>query len=174
MRRSFKFLAIAFLGIWIPLRVGAQAQLTADEIMARVASNQDRAENLRKQYVYKQHIHVVSWKTNGKLMQEENADYNVFPGEEGSSKKLSQLRGKYWHKDHYVDYSGEAEPDSDSLDSDLVSDLRNDLADEKRSKDGLAANLFPLTSKEQKQYQFNRLADQKLNGRNIYHIGFRP
>ena len=154
--------------------VDAQPQLTAEQIMERVAANQDRAEELRKQYVYKQHIQVVSRKINGKLMREESADYDVFPSEQGSNKKLSQLLGKYWDKGVYREYRSEAQADCDSLDGDLVSDLRNDLANEKKSKDGLAADLFPLTSKEQKQYRFERLPDQKVNGRNAYRIAFKP
>jgi len=172
MRRHL-ILATVFFGSCFFGSLCAQTQLTADQIMERVAANQDRAEELRRQYVYKQHIHVASRKTNGKLMREENADYDVFPSEQGSTKKLKQLLGRYWHKNGYVEYSGEAEPD-DLIDGEIVSDFRDDLANEKRSKDGLAANLFPLTSREQKQYRFKQLADQKLNGRDVYRIGFEP
>ena len=42
--------------------------LTADQIMQRVGANQDRSEELRRHYVYKQHVHVCSRKTNGKIM----------------------------------------------------------------------------------------------------------
>ena len=55
------------------------APLTADAIMARVGANQDRSELARKQYVYRQHIHVVTRKTNGKLMREETTDYHMVP-----------------------------------------------------------------------------------------------
>jgi hypothetical protein len=148
--------------------------VAADQIMQRVAANQDRAETSRRQYVYKQRIHVVSRKTNGKLMREEAADYDIFPNEQGSSKKLTQLVGRYWHKPEYVNYSGEPAPDTDSLDGDLVTEFRNDLADERKSKDGLAAGLFPLTSKEQQKYQFKLLGKEALNGRSTYHIAFWP
>ena len=174
MRRYLLFFNFVFGSCGLLTQAEAHAQITADQIMERVASNQDRAEELRKQYVYKQHIHIASRKTNGKLMREENADYDVFPSEQGSTKKLKQLLGKYWHKNGYVDYSGEADPDSDLIDGEIVSDFRDDLADERRSKDGLAADLFPLTSKEQRQYRFKRLADQKLNGRDVYRIRFEP
>jgi len=153
--------------------VHAQSQLTADQIMERVAANQDRAEELRRQYVYKQHIHVVSRKTNGKLMREENADYDVFPNDQGSSKKLVQLVGKYWDKGSYHEYR-EPQQDCDGIDGDLVSDLRQDLADEKKSRDGLSGDLFPLTSAQQRQYRFERFSDQKLNGREVYRIAFKP
>ena len=35
--------------------------------MLKVAANQDRAEKIRKDYVYQQHIRVVTRRTNGKL-----------------------------------------------------------------------------------------------------------
>jgi hypothetical protein len=38
--------------------------MTAEAIMTRVAENQDRSEELRKQYVYRQHTHISSHKTN--------------------------------------------------------------------------------------------------------------
>src|SRR5579859_4476049 len=141
----------------------SSAPLTADQIMQRVAANQDQASELRRQYVYKQHIHVASRKTNGKLMREETADYDVFPTSNGSNKKLNQLQGKFWNKNQYTTYSGEPVPNDDGLDGDLVSDFRNDLANEKRSKDGLAMNLFPLTTKEQTKYVFKLLPDQTMN-----------
>lgn len=173
--RPYLLLFVLALGVGgLPAKAVAQSQLTADQIMERVAANQDQAEELRKQYVYKQHIQVVSRKTNGKLMREEKADYDVFPSEQDSTKKLTHLLGRYWDKGSYREYRDEATADCNSLDGDLVADLRNDLANEKRSKDGLAANLFPLASKEQKQYRFERLADQKVNGRNAYLIAFRP
>ena len=142
--------------------------------MQLVAANQDRSEDMRGHYVYKQHIHVASRKSNGKLLQDEVADYLVIPNADASSKKLTALNGKYWHKDRYVEYSGYEAPDRDSVDGDLVSDLRDDLANEKQTKDGIAANLFPLTSKEQEHYVFKLLGEELLNGRNAYRIAFRP
>jgi hypothetical protein len=171
---STAFIVAALLVFSWPLWPQTVQPLTPDQIMARVAENQDRAEQLRKQYVYKQHIHVVSRKTNGKLMREETTDYDVFPQEQGSSKKVKQLLGKYWSKGQYLDYSADPAPDSDSLDGDLVRSLRDDLVDERRSKDGLAVDLFPLCSKEQAQYTFRLLGEQALNGRSVYHVGFHP
>ncbi|HWO37683.1 MAG TPA: hypothetical protein VNO32_53595, partial [Candidatus Acidoferrum sp.] len=50
---------------------------------------------------------------------------------------------------------------------------REDLSNEK-TKDGLAKDLFPLTSEEQKSYEFKLLGQEMQAGRSIYHIGFRP
>ena len=106
-------------------------------------------------------------------MQAEVADYLVVPGAEAATKKLTALTGKYRQKDKYIDYSGEQAPDHDSLD-DLVSDLRTDLVNQRRTKDRIATNLFPLASKEQEKYVFKVLAEEVMNGRNTYHIAFRP
>ena len=53
--------------------------LKAEDIMARVAANQDRSEALRKEYVYKQHIHIATHKPKTRMMREETADYDVVP-----------------------------------------------------------------------------------------------
>jgi len=146
---------------------------TADAIMARVAANQDRSEALRKQYVYKQHIHILTHKPGGRLMREETADYGVVPTPDGTEKELKMLVGCYWHKGKYEPFQGEPAPEADSIDGDLIHDFREDLSNEK-TKDGLAQELFPLTSEEQKNYNFKLLGREVQDGRNVYHIGFRP
>jgi hypothetical protein len=42
------------------------------------------------------------------------------------------------------------------------------------SKDGFAKGLFPLTSEQQKKYLFKLEGRQKMNGRDVYHVSFRP
>ncbi len=141
--------------------------------MQRVAVNQDRSEELRRHYIYRQHVRVTSRKMNGKIMQDEVTDYLVAPNAEASVKKLTAVTGKYWQKDKYIDYFDE-QPNRDGLDGDLVKDLRDDLVNENRTKDGLAADLFPLTSKEQEKYRFKVVEHETTNGRALYRIAFRP
>ena len=149
------------------------AGLTAEAIMARVVANQDRSEALRKQYVYKQHIHILTLKPGGKLMREETADYNVVPTPDGTKKKLTLLSGRYWHKGRYEEFTGEPTPEEDSFDGDLINDLRDDLSDD-ASKDGLPRRWFPLTREEQKDYAFTLLGQEVQQGRSVYHISFEP
>ena len=78
--------------------------------MAKVAANQDRSEQARKQYVYRQHIHVVTRKTNGKLMREETTDYQMVPQADKTHRQLEKLTGKYWDKHKYIEFSGEPCP----------------------------------------------------------------
>ena len=88
--------------------------LTADAIMARVAANQDRSDALRREFVYRQHVHIVTHKPGGRLMREETADYDVTPMPEGTEKKLTALTGRYWQKGKYEAFPGEPVPE-DSL-----------------------------------------------------------
>lgn len=151
----------------------AQQPLSADEIMARVAANQDRAETLRKEYVYQQHIHVVLRQTNGKLRREETADYNVFPTPTGTKRDMTSITGRYLQKGKYLDFSGKPIPEGDEFDSDLAGDFREDFA-EGKSKDGIGAHLFPFTSTKEKQYKFRLLGEAVQDGRAVYHLAFSP
>lgn len=151
----------------------ANLTLTADAIMARVATNQDRSESLRKQYIYRQHTHILTHKPKGRLLREETADYDVLPNADGTQKELKSLTGRYWNKGKYETFQGEPVPEADSLDGGLIRGFREDLSNEK-TKDGLAKNLFPLTTEGQKDDEFTLLGQAVEEGRTVYHIGFRP
>jgi hypothetical protein len=146
---------------------------TAAEIMARVAVNQDRSEALRKQYVYRQHIHVLTHKPGGRLQREETSDYDIIPQPDGVEKKLKLINGRYWKKGKYQMFEGEPVPETGSLDGGLIQGFRDDLTNDK-SKDGLGKDLFPLTSEEQQKYDFELLGQEQQDGKSVYHIGFKP
>jgi hypothetical protein len=164
---------------------GAPDALSADQIMAKVAANQDRTEAARSHYIYLQHIRMVSRKPGGKVMCEEVTDSRVSPQQKESQQQLLKLDGSLLHKGKYLHYTKlpdrHAEADGinvsiggdDPMDLDLVEDLRKELTDDK-SKDGLGKGLFPLTTTEQTQYQFKLEGRQTMNGRDVYHLSFRP
>lgn len=141
--------------------------------MARVAANQDRSEELRKHYIYRQHTHIVTHKPKGRLLREETADYDVVPQPDGSQKELKLLTGRCWNKGKYEAFQGEPVPEAESLDGSLIHGFREDLSNEK-TKDGLAKNLFPLTTEGQKDDEFTLLGQEVQAGRSVYHVGFRP
>ena len=170
MLRTLVVFLFAGLSVW---QAAANESLTAENIMDRVAANQDRSEKLRNQYVYQQRIHVVTRKTNGKVLREETADYDVVPNPDGTVRTLEQLTGRYSHKGKYVDFAGEPVPESDGTDGDLIHGFREDLTNDD-SKDGFARDLFPLTTDEQKGYQFRLIGEETFEGRQTYHIGFTP
>ena len=66
------------------------------------------------------------------------------------------------------------DPNSDeTIDRDIVENIRSGLIHDK-SKDGIDARLFPLTSKDQADYAFRMLGRERMNGRDVFHITFRP
>src|SRR6516162_1189288 len=125
--------------------------LTANEIMARVAANQDRSQEARKQYIYRQQIHVALNRTNGKLVRQEDTDYRLVPQADKTERKLEKITGKYWKKGKYEQFSGEPIPDGDHLDAELVNEMREDLV-EPKSKDGIGQNLVPFSSEKLKKH----------------------
>ena len=58
-------------------------------------------------------------------------------------------------------------------DRDMVESLRTGLTDD-NSKDGINGRLFPLTSKSQAGYLFQYVGRERMNGRDVFHIEFRP
>jgi hypothetical protein len=166
-------LAAALAAAQDPQPEPAIGPLTADAIMARVAANQDRSEELRKQYVYRQHTRILTHRPQGRLLREETADYDVVPTPDGTQKELILLTGRYWNKGKYEVFQGEPAPEADGLDGGLIHGFREDLLNEK-TKDGLGKDLFPLTTDGQKDYQFALLGQEMEQGRSVYHIGFRP
>lgn len=82
--------------LWVPLIVRAQAipaGLTAEQIMARVAANQDRAEAERAHFVYVQHTAVQSLKGRT-VMCKEVTETRVTPLPKGETRSLLSLRGE--------------------------------------------------------------------------------
>jgi hypothetical protein len=170
MLRLLWVLMLAPLGV---MSTGGQPSLSVEEIMARVAANQDRGQTARAEYVYQQRIHVSTLRTNGKLVREETTDYLVTPTPDGTKKQLKHIDGRYWHKGKYLDFHSEPVPESGSLDGSVVHSFRDDLSND-RSKDGLGRDLFPLTSEQQKEYVFELAGEETVQGRKVYRLRFRP
>src|SRR6202167_6867596 len=71
---------------------------SVDQIMARVAENQTRAQDLRRAYIYNQKVVARFHRTNGKLAREEKLEYVVTPTPGGIDKKLAHFEGRYARK----------------------------------------------------------------------------
>lgn len=166
----------------------AQQALTAVEIMARVATNQDAADAARSHFIYTQHARVQSRK--GKTTRcEETTDYRITPTKDGSAQTLLKLEGRVLYKGQYLPYTTLDGPkgvpaaedttdpkkidDDTSTDRDLVENTRKNMLSAK-SRDGISAHLFPLTSKNQADMLFTLLGREPKNGRSTFHITFRP
>jgi hypothetical protein len=150
-------------------------ELSVDQIMARVAENQTRAQQMRRAFVYNQKIEARFHRANGKLTREEKLEYLVTPTPDGMEKKLVHFEGRYEHNGRFIPYSepGKEYKDVD-IDGDLIKDMVNDLTGDKESRDGIARDLFPLTTREQKKYLFTLEGKEEYRGRAVYRIRFRP
>jgi hypothetical protein len=154
----------------LPLFQGVSAvstPLSAAEIMRRVAENQDREQAARNQFIYQQVIHRTARHKSGKLIKEEFWTYTVTPSGKNTEKKLISVEGRYLKNGKYVPFEGEPVPDAGLLN--LVFD-----DDDTSTRDGLDADLFPLTSEKQKEYSFERTGERSINGRAAYQIQFHP
>jgi hypothetical protein len=152
-----------------------ETALTAEEIMARVAKNQDAAEEARARYVYKQDVLARLMKGGGKLAREEKREYTVTPAPKGVTKTLARFEGRYEKggKIYPYDKPGYQYKDTD-IDGDLIDDLVDDLVNDKKSKDGLETDLFPLRASKLGKYNFTLLESKPYRGRAAQRIGFEP
>jgi len=150
-------------------------ELTVDQIMTRVAENQDRAQEMRGAFLYNQKVQARFNRANGKLAREEKLEYQVAPKPNGVEKKLTHFEGKYERKGKFVEYDkpGEHYKGLD-VDGDLIRDMVNDMTGDKESKDGVARDLFPLTCEEQGGYNFTLEGKETYHGREVYRVSFRP
>ena len=148
---------------------------TVDQIMARVAENQARAQDMRRAYIYNQKILASFHRTSGKLAREEKLEYLVTPTPAGVEKKLTHFEGKVQRNGRVISYDepGKELKDLD-IDGDLIRDMVNDMTADKESKDGIAHDLFPLTAKEQAKYDYTLEGKETYRGRPVYRISFRP
>lgn len=153
----------------------AQAQPALEEILRRLAGNQERASDARKTIVYRQDTWVRLLQTNGKLSREEKRQYTVAPTASGSVKKLDRFEGRYRKGGQTLNY---AAPDfqykDTDIDGELIESLTHDLINDEESRDGFAKDLFPLTSKEQAQYTFRLAGTRKVGDVEALRIDFLP
>ncbi|HXM40188.1 MAG TPA: hypothetical protein VN924_03000 [Bryobacteraceae bacterium] len=148
---------------------------SVDQIMARVAENQARAQDMRRAYVYNQKVLARFHRTNGKLAREEKLEYLVTPAPTGVDKKLTHFEGKVDRNGRFVPYDEPGKEIKDlDIDGDLMRDMVNDMTGDKESKDGIAHDMFPLTAAEQAKYVFTLEGKEVYRGRQIYRVSFRP
>ena len=157
------------------LMMAQAADPTAADIMAKVAANQERAQQARSEFVYQQNLLVRLRRGNHKLAREERREYSVAPTPNGAGKTLTRFSGKYEHKGKLVEYDKpHYEYKEMDIDGDLISDLADDMTNDGKSRDGVAADLFPLTGREQMKYSFRLKGTEAYRGREVYRVEFSP
>ena len=162
--------------IFVALAAAAVAQAPdVGTIMDRVGRNQAQAVAQRQEFTFHQKQLLRLIRGNGKVAREENREYDVSPNAHGVQKELLRLDGRYEYKGKYVTYdrAGYKYKGLD-VDGDLIRDLSEDTTNDSHSRDGIGADLFPLTTDEQRKYDFKLLATEQYRGREVYRIHFEP
>ncbi|HKW98756.1 MAG TPA: hypothetical protein VJN43_13545 [Bryobacteraceae bacterium] len=146
----------------------------AAAIMAKVAANQDRAQQMRSAFVYHQSVLIRFQRGNGKLAREEQREYTVTPTAASFAKELTHFAGKYENHGQYIDYDkpGYEYKDVD-IDGELANDMASDLVND-NTRDGLARDVFPLTTKELPKYTFRLGGKENYRGVEVFKITFKP
>jgi hypothetical protein len=157
------------------LAVQAQYRESVEAIMEKVAQNQDRAQEMRSAFVYRQTLLLRFKRGDGKTCREELRDFTVAPSANGTHKTLNGFLGKYLKGKELIEYN---EPGYHykglDLDSELMTSFADDLANDEGSRDGIAPDLFPLTSQEQKKYVYTLKGKEAYRGKDVYRISFKP
>jgi len=60
------------------------------------------------------------------------------------------------------------------IDGEIMRDFADDLTDDKRSRDGIGRDLFPLTADQQRHYRFAVKGRHDYRGREVYVVTFEP
>jgi hypothetical protein len=137
-----------------------------DEIMTRVAANQAKSVEARKQFVYKQEQLIALRRSNGKTDCQFQREYSVAPKPTGVTRKLVKSESVAGHCD-------------DDSDKNVKANIDNS-GDESAGfpmgweKDGVPRDLFPLTEKEQRHYDYRIAGVETYKGRKAYRIAFQP
>ena len=156
----------------------AQAQAQApdiDQIMTRVALNQAKSQDSRQEWVFNQKQLLRMIRANGKPAREERREYLIIPKRRHIQKQLTKFEGKYTDRGKEVAYD---HPNYQykglDIDGQLLDEMSNDMTDDKKSADGIARDLFPLTYHEQLKYNFRLKGGEDYRGRQVYRVAFEP
>ncbi len=146
-----------------------------DEVLKRVAENQEKAVAARLSIVYTQETRTRLMRGGGKLAREEKRRYTVVPTATTSEKKLELFEGQYRKGGVLLPYTDPKFRYKDmDIDGDLVEDMTNDMVNDKQSRDGIPKDMFPLTAKEQEHYAYRLAGVQKVNGVDALRLTFEP
>ncbi len=162
--------------MWIlAILMAAGPAADVDAIMSRVAANQARAQEMRRQYVYTQKQTLRLVRSNGRIAREERREYLVMPGAEKVRKHLVHFQGRYQSKGRFASYDKpEYHYKGLDIDADLINSLSEDLTNDQKSRDGISCDLFPLSGDQQSKYRFRLKGEETYRGHGVYRVAFEP
>lgn len=146
-----------------------------EQIMSRVGRNQAKAQDLRKDFTYRQKQLLRMNFSNHKLARQEKREYDVTPHVRSIKKELTKFEGQYAYRGKTVPYDrpGYHYKDLD-IDGELMESMSKDMTDDRDSRDGIDRDLFPLTYHQQLKYDFKLLGTETYRGREVYRVSFAP
>ena len=143
---------------------------SAEEIMCRVAENQDRAQAARTAYIYDMNVFVRMQHPNGKLSREESRDYVVAPTEKGAGRKLLKVEGKVQDGRKQIPYTGDNfHYKGNDIDGQVTRSLARQLM-WKKSETGPMVDWFPLTKQRQQNATFKLEGEERYRDYDVYKI----
>ncbi len=146
-----------------------------DDVLKRVADNQEKAVSARQSIVYTQETRTRLMRGGSKLAREEKRRYTVAPTATSTEKKLDFFEGNYRKNGKVFPYTDpKFRHQGMDIDGDLVEDMTDDMVNNKESRDGIPRNLFPLTTQEQAHYTYRLAGTQTVNGVEAIRILFEP
>lgn len=153
----------------------AMAQPDVHDIMSRVAINQAKSQELREEYIYHQSQLLRMIRGSGRLAREEKREYAITPEVHSIKRELSKFEGKYESHGQYFGYDRPGyEYKGIDIDGQLLDDMSRDMLADRKSRDGVARDLFPLTYHEQLKYNFKLVRTETYRGRQAYRVAFEP
>jgi hypothetical protein len=161
--------AIAALGMLTASAAFAQAP-SIDDIMARVAANQEKSVAARAQFVYRQEELFALRRGNGSMECQAKREYTVMPGPRGAVRQMVKSE----------DVSNQCSINLDGDSGKSASLHTGGPANEGfsgslgESKDRIPRELFPLTAKQQRMYTYKLVGTETVQGRPAYRVSFRP
>ena len=145
---------------------------TAEDIMCRVAENQERADEARTSYVYDMNVFVRMKRANGKPAREESRDYVVAPSAKGAARKLLKVDGKILDGKKEIPYT---EAGYKTKDMDIDGAITDSFAREllwRKDSSGPMVGWFPLTHKRIGNYTFTLEGEEKYRDYDVYKVSF--
>src|SRR5437867_7457070 len=127
LMRSVLFLVLVSINVLFGASATpAQQSESVQAIMAKVARNQDQAQEIRSAFVYNQTLLLRFRQGDGKTCREELREFTVAPTSKDTHKTLTRFLGKYLKAGKLIDYT---EPGYHYKSLDLDSDLMTGFAD---------------------------------------------
>ncbi len=162
--------ALPFLIMTPPLPLQT---LSADEIMCRVAENQQRAQVARNTFVYDMNVFVRLKRANGKLAREESRDYVVAPTAKGAQRKLLKIEGKIIEGRTEIPYhDAHFEHKKADIDAGVTDSFARSIMWRKHSM-GVWVDWFPLSGEHQARYDFTMEGEERYRDYDVYKISFQ-